>query len=95
MDRVKLYMAAFDEVDRLKKENEELKQWEWRTKLLERKVVQLRSLLNAVEEPALAYATGRVTVWQMVRTGIVFDVIGFFLILAALRVICPVMGWTS
>lgn len=60
MDRVKLYMAAFDEVDRLKKENEELKQWEWRTKLLERKVVQLRSLLNAVEEPALAYATGRV-----------------------------------
>jgi len=60
MDRVKLYMAAFDEVDRLKKENEELKQWEWRTKLLERKVVQLRALLNAVEEPALAYATGRV-----------------------------------
>ncbi|ODR96239.1 hypothetical protein AUC71_04580 [Methyloceanibacter marginalis] len=53
-------MAAFDEVDRLKKENEELKQWEWRTKLLERKVAHLRSLLNAVEEPALVYATGRV-----------------------------------
>lgn len=60
MDRVELYMAAFDEVDRLKKENDELKQWEWRTKLLERKVSQLRSLLNAVEEPALVYATGRV-----------------------------------
>ena len=60
MDRVELYMAAFDEVDRLKKENEELKQWEWRTKLLERKVAHLRSLLNAVEEPALVYATGRV-----------------------------------
>jgi rod shape-determining protein MreC len=60
MDRVELYMAAFDEVDRLKKENEELKQWEWRTKMLERKVAQLRSLLNAVEEPALVYATGRV-----------------------------------
>jgi rod shape-determining protein MreC len=60
MDRAKLYMAAFDEVDRLKKENEELKQWEWRTKLLERNVAQLRSLLNAVEEPALVYATGRV-----------------------------------
>jgi rod shape-determining protein MreC len=60
MDRAKLYMAAFDEVDRLKKENEELRQWEWRTKLLERKVAQLRSLLNAVEEPALVYATGRV-----------------------------------
>ena len=60
MDRVRLYLAAFDEVDRLKKENEELKQWEWRTKLLERKVAHLRSLLNAVEEPALVYATGRV-----------------------------------
>lgn len=60
MEQVELYMAAFDEVDRLKKENEELKQWEWRTKLLERKVAHLRSLLNAVEEPALVYATGRV-----------------------------------
>lgn len=60
MDRVELYLSAFDEVDRLKKENEELKQWEWRTKLLERKVAHLRSLLNAVEEPALVYATGRV-----------------------------------
>jgi rod shape-determining protein MreC len=60
MERVQLYAAAFDEVDRLKKENEELKQWEWRTKLLERKVAHLRSLLNAVEEPALVYATGRV-----------------------------------
>jgi len=59
-ERVQLYASAFDEVDRLKKENEELKQWEWRTKLLERKVAHLRSLLNAVEEPGLAYATGRV-----------------------------------
>ena len=60
MDRAQLYVAAFDEVDRLKKENEELKQWEWRTKLLERKVAHLRSLLNAVEEPGLVFATGRV-----------------------------------
>jgi rod shape-determining protein MreC len=60
MERVQLYAAAFDEVDRLKKENDALKQWEWRTKLLERKVTHLRSLLNAVEEPALVYATGRV-----------------------------------
>jgi sodium-dependent dicarboxylate transporter 2/3/5 len=42
---------------------------------------------------ALAYATGRVTVGQMVKTGIVFDVIGFFLIVGALRIICPLMGW--
>jgi rod shape-determining protein MreC len=60
MERVQLYLAAFDEIDRLKKENEELKQWEWRTKLLEREVTYLRSLLNAVEEPALDYATGRI-----------------------------------
>ena len=60
MERAQLYASAFKEVDRLKKENEELKQWEWRTKLLERKVSHLRSLLNAVEEPALVYATGRV-----------------------------------
>ena len=60
MDRVQLYAAAFDEVDRLKKENDELKQWEWRTKLLERKVAHLRALLNAVEEPGLVFATGRV-----------------------------------
>ncbi|MEZ5875238.1 MAG: rod shape-determining protein MreC [Hyphomicrobiales bacterium] len=60
VERVQTYAALFSELDRLKQENEELKQWEWRTKLLERKVSQLRSLLNAVEEPGLAYATGRV-----------------------------------
>ena len=60
MERVRSYTAAFDEIDRLKDENDELKQWEWRTKLLERKVAHLRSLLNAVEEPGLAFATGRV-----------------------------------
>lgn len=60
MERVRSYAAAFDEIDRLKDENDELKQWEWRTKLLERKVAHLRSLLNAVEEPGLAFATGRV-----------------------------------
>ncbi len=60
MERVRSYTAAFDEIDRLKEENDELKQWEWRTKLLERKVAHLRSLLNAVEEPGLAFATGRV-----------------------------------
>jgi rod shape-determining protein MreC len=60
MERVRSYTAAFDEIDRLKEENDALKQWEWRTKLLERKVAHLRSLLNAVEEPGLAFATGRV-----------------------------------
>ncbi|MDQ3336745.1 MAG: SLC13 family permease [Myxococcota bacterium] len=42
---------------------------------------------------ALAYATGRVSVGQMVKSGIIFDVIGFFLILGALRIVCPLFGW--
>lgn len=42
---------------------------------------------------ALAYATGRVSIGEMVRAGIVFDVIGFLLILAALRITCPLLGW--
>jgi len=42
---------------------------------------------------ALAYATGRVTVGQMLRVGIVFDVLGFILIVAALRIMCPLLGW--
>jgi len=58
--RVRSYIASFDEIDRLKAENEKLKQWEWRAKLAERNVAHLRSLLNAVDEPALHFATGSV-----------------------------------
>ena len=43
---------------------------------------------------ALAYATGRVSVATMVKVGIVFDVVGFFLILGTLRVVCPLLGWS-
>ena len=43
---------------------------------------------------ALAYATGKVSMGQMIRTGIVFDVVGFILIVGGLRIICPLMGWT-
>jgi solute carrier family 13 (sodium-dependent dicarboxylate transporter), member 2/3/5 len=42
---------------------------------------------------ALAYATGKVTVPQMVRAGILFDVLGFLLILGTLRLLAPVFGW--
>jgi sodium-dependent dicarboxylate transporter 2/3/5 len=42
---------------------------------------------------ALAYATGRVTVGQMLKSGIIFDVIGFVLIFGALRIMCPLLGW--
>lgn len=42
---------------------------------------------------ALAFATKRVRIGEMVRAGIVFDVIGFVLIVAMLRVLCPLFGW--
>jgi rod shape-determining protein MreC len=58
--RVKSYVGSFNEIDRLREENAKLKQWEWRAKLAERKVVQLRALLNAADEPALHFATGNV-----------------------------------
>ena len=58
--RISTYSDTFEEMDRLSQENQRLKQWEWRAKQLERKIAQLRSLLNAVEEPALRFATGRV-----------------------------------
>ena len=60
LERARSYAGAFREIDRLKEENEQLKQWEWRAKLLERNVAHLRALLNAVDEPALQYATGSV-----------------------------------
>ncbi|BAQ17076.1 rod shape-determining protein MreC [Methyloceanibacter caenitepidi] len=64
VDRARLYVRvhqdAVGEVDRLTKQNEELKQWRWRTQLLERKVAHLRKLLHAAEEPALVYTTGQV-----------------------------------
>src|SRR4029079_15394944 len=58
--RVRSYVGLVSEIDRLKAENEELKQREWRAKLLERNVAHLRSLLNALDEPALHFVTGSV-----------------------------------
>jgi rod shape-determining protein MreC len=60
LDHAHSYARLFGEIDRLRADNDQLKQWEWRAKLLERKVAHLRALLNAVEEPALNFATGRV-----------------------------------
>jgi rod shape-determining protein MreC len=60
MRRMRSYVGMAEEIDRLKAENEQLKQWQWRAKLLERNVTHLRSLLNAVDEPALHYITGNV-----------------------------------
>ena len=58
--RARSYAGLFGEIDRLTVENAGLKQYEWRAKTAERKVTQLRALLNAVDEPALHYITGSV-----------------------------------
>ncbi len=41
---------------------------------------------------AMAYGTGRVRVFEMMRAGIVFDVVGFVLIVVGLRLLCPLLG---
>ncbi|GBE44030.1 cell shape-determining protein MreC [bacterium BMS3Bbin10] len=52
------YLDLFDELDRLKEENQNLRHWQWQAQRLERRLAHFRELLNAVEEPALKYATG-------------------------------------
>ena len=41
---------------------------------------------------AMAYGTGQVRTAQMARAGVVFDVVGFVVIVAGLRVLCPALG---
>ena len=43
---------------------------------------------------AMAYGTGQVSIRQMASTGIVFDVLGFIVIVLGLRVLCPLLGLT-
>ena len=43
---------------------------------------------------AIVYGSGLVPIPRMIRAGIVFDVIGFVIILAGLRVLCPLLGLT-
>ncbi|MFQ5625661.1 MAG: rod shape-determining protein MreC [Methyloligellaceae bacterium] len=54
------YLDLFDELDRLKEENQNLQHWQWQAQRLERRLIHFRELLQAVEEPALKYATGHV-----------------------------------
>ncbi len=42
---------------------------------------------------ALAYGTGRVTMGQMMRAGIIFDVVGFVVVWLGLRVALTLFGW--
>jgi sodium-dependent dicarboxylate transporter 2/3/5 len=41
---------------------------------------------------AIAYGSGLVPIPRMIRAGVVFDVLGFLIILAGLRVLCPLLG---
>jgi rod shape-determining protein MreC len=60
IERARSYAGLFAELERLKQENAALKEWEWRAKVLEQKVDHLHALLNAVDDPGLNFATGRV-----------------------------------
>ncbi len=42
---------------------------------------------------AIVYGSGLVPIIRMVRAGIDFDILGFIIILATLRVLCPLLGW--
>ena len=54
------YLDLFDELDRLREENRKLLHWQWQAKRLDKRLVHYRSLLKAVEDTALKYATGYV-----------------------------------
>jgi len=54
------YLDLFDELDRLKEENQKFRHWRGEAKRLEQRLVRMRALLKAVEEPALDYKTGYV-----------------------------------
>jgi len=42
---------------------------------------------------AIVYGSGLVPILKMVRAGIIFDIIGFLLIVGGLMILCPLMGW--
>ncbi len=44
---------------------------------------------------AIVYSSGLVPITKMMKAGILFDVLGFFIILASLRVLCPLLGLGS
>lgn len=42
---------------------------------------------------AIVYGSGLVPILKMLRAGIIFDIIGFFLIVGGLMILSPLMGW--
>lgn len=40
---------------------------------------------------AIVYSSGRIPIYKMIRTGIVFDILGFFVVLLGLRILYPLL----
>ncbi|NUQ65919.1 MAG: DASS family sodium-coupled anion symporter [Pirellulales bacterium] len=41
---------------------------------------------------AIVYSSGLVPIWRMIRAGVLFDILGFAVILLGLRLLCPWLG---
>lgn len=54
------YLELFEELERIRIENQKLQQWEWRAHQLEQEVERYRDLLNGVKESPFRFVTGRV-----------------------------------
>ncbi len=54
------YVDLVAEMDHLKAENQQLKQWRWRAQQLETEAREYRKLLLAVDDSSYGFATGRV-----------------------------------
>ncbi len=49
----------------------------------------------SVPANAIVYSSGLVPITKMMRAGIIFDILGFFLVLGALRVLCALLGFSQ
>ena len=54
------YLDQVAEIERLKTENQQLRQWQWKAKQLETETQEYRKLLLAVDDSSYSFATGRV-----------------------------------
>jgi len=46
----------------------------------------------SVPPNAIVYSSGLVPITKMIRAGFLFDLLGFFIVLGCLRVLCPLLG---
>ena len=49
----------------------------------------------SVPPNAIVYSSGLVPITKMMRAGVLFDLLGFFLVLGCLRVLCPLLGFAQ